>query len=610
MCGIFGVIGERITTEQLEKASEAIAHRGPDDDGFFIDDEKLIYLAHRRLSIIDLSRAGHQPFFDANGRYQLIYNGEIYNYIEVREELKNFYTFRTETDTEVLLASYIHWGKDCVDHLNGMFAFAIWDAKDEELFCVRDRLGEKPFFYTFDNGVLRFASEIKSLLSFIKPHQNEKIIAQYLMYGFYDHSNETFFDGVYSLGAGQSLLYKDGAISIKTYWDLKDKKGKYTYGTVEDVQRQFKELLADSIKLRFRSDVPVGINLSSGLDSNTLFSYAKEVTGNSGIHLFSMCAEDEAYNECSTISSILSDAEKRNWYTSSFKHEEFKDAISKMNTVQDQPYGGIPTLAYSNLIATAKEEHVTVLLEGQGVDEFLAGYKYYRMEYVKDLLVQKKYIKFIQYLCRQKGGTFFSNLFAILKDSALSSHDYSQDRTVLIQKEILSHSTVSTAELPQFEAPFTSHLQNAQYRDIKYAKLPRVLRFNDHVTMAFGRELRLPFLDYRLAEFMFWLPAGHKISYNSEKVLSRKAFAHILPRSIQRQKKIAFGAQQTSWLRKYGREFVFNLVNSESFASRGYWDVPALKNKLGLFFDGDGDNSFYIWQIINLELWFRHYIDA
>lgn len=608
MCGITGIIGERCDEAKFRAATDRVAHRGPDDHGYFVDHENRVYLGHRRLSIIDLSTAGHQPFSDSLGRYKLVFNGEIYNYLELRQELREEYHFVTDTDTEVLLVSYMKWGEDCVRHFNGMFAFAIWDTKRRELFCARDRMGEKPFFYTETNGALRFASEIKSLLPYGHHPQNESMVRDYLLYGFYDHTDETFFEGIHSLPPGHTLTFANGKKTIKKYWDIADGRGAYSYGDAETVKKTFTELLADSIRLRFRSDVPVGINLSSGLDSNTLYFYAKQVVSHD-LHLFSMCSDDERYNECGTIAQSLSDREKRFWHTSTLVPDEFIPGALAMNDIQDQPYGGVPTIAYGKLIERTKDTDVKVLLEGQGVDELLAGYAYYRIEHVKDLWRERKYPQLIEYVRKQKAGRFLENVKSVFRDARLSSHDYSQDRTPLVDSDILDASLVGSAVPVAFEAPFDSHLQNAQYRDLRYTKLPRVLRFNDLATMAHGRELRLPFLDHRIVEFCFWLPVEHKISYNSQKVLARKAFAHVLPEHIQRKQKVAFGAVQTPWLRAYGKDFVHDILRSQSFRERGYWNYGRLSDKVDRFFAGEGENSFFLWQVINLELWFRRYID-
>ncbi len=583
MCGILGIKGNVGERDLFEHARDTLKKRGPDDAGTYFSKEEGIALGHRRLSIIDLSSAGHQPFVSEDQRYVLVFNGEIYNYVEIKQELKSSYVFKTKTDTEVLLAAYVVWGDECLEKLNGMFAFAIWDKKTETLFCARDRFGEKPFFYSYEEGRFLFASEIKALLALsVSRKPNEKIIFDYLYHGLYDHTNETFFEKIYSLPGGHYLKIKGESFQIKRYFDIAKSRAENQNLTHEQIKQKFNYLLEESIRLRFRSDVPVGINLSSGLDSNVIYYYSYLVNRlypNS----FSMCLPSEEFDECGIIKDFLTPDQKLHWNTSSISPEEVFPLAEKMNRIQDQPFGGIPTIAYAKLNEKAHDAKTIVLLEGQGLDEILAGYKYYKLEHEKDLSGLKT------------------------EDSSL---DYSQDMTKLVFPEVLNEDFVQKNQHKiSFETPFDSHLLNAQYRDLFYTKLPRVLRFNDHVTMAYGRELRLPYLDHRIVEFCFWLPVSYKMSTEGQKVLMRELVEGLLPPAIYNTQKKSFGAVQTEWFRKFLKKEVLEVVNSASFRSRGYWDIPKLTEKIEEFYAGKGENSFFIWQCINLEMWFRNYID-
>ncbi len=574
MCGIIGVIGDKLPSQKIiEKARDSIRHRGPDDFGVYYNREERASLAHRRLSIIDLSSAGHQPFLSNDGRYVLVYNGEIYNYLELKEELKDSYDFKTKTDTEVLIASYSVWGEKCLEKFNGMFTFAIWDKKEKKLFIGRDRVGIKPFFYAILNNTFYFASEIKALLALgVEARPCEKMIFDYLYHGFYDHTEFTFFDGIKSLLPGHCALWSHSELKIKKYWDLKNisflenpKK--------KDVHEKFISLLADSIKLRFRSDVPVGINLSSGLDSNSIYHYALKVTkGN--LHAFSMCSECDDYNECEIIERFLSNEQKKIWHTSIISHEDVFKRARNLTMNQDQPFGGVPTISYDEMIKSAKNSGIVVLLEGQGVDELLAGYAYYL--------------------------------------DAESSVSLSQDSSGLVYRNVIKRDFIEKHKERKeisFPAPFDSKLLNAQYRDLMFTKLPRVLRFNDHATMFYGRELRLPFLDYRIIEFCFSLPEEYKIMGQEQKVLLRDSMSGIIPERVKNTKKKGFGAIQTEWFKKYFKDEVYSLLNSEKFKNRGYWDNDSLRGKVDEFYNNGGDNSFFIWQCFNLEMWFEKFID-
>src|SRR3989344_667834 len=247
MCGIIGALGTIPEKRIFEKARDTLRHRGPNDRGTYYDNDERVALGHRRLSIIDLSKAGHQPFFSNDERFVITFNGEIYNYIEIKEELKNHYAFKTKTDTEVILASYIYWGEKCVEHFNGMFALAIWDKKERKLFCARDRLGIKPFFYSVTKSTFLFSSEIKALLALGEPcSQNERVIFEYLYYGIYDHGENTFFKQVMRLPAGAILSWKDGVITIKKYWDLAKTEPISAHISDKEVRQRFTELLIDS----------------------------------------------------------------------------------------------------------------------------------------------------------------------------------------------------------------------------------------------------------------------------------------------------------------------------------------------------------------------------
>lgn len=581
MCGIVGVVGKIPDISQVVRSRDALSHRGPDDSGIYFQPDEGVALGHRRLSIIDLSSDAHQPFVSHDERYVLTFNGEIYNYLELKEELTGFYPFQTKSDTEVLIASYAKWGEECVNHFNGMFAFALWDKKEKKLFCARDHVGIKPFFYFQNSEFFAFASEIKGLFPLIgKLNANEEVIFDYLQYGLYDHRPETFFSGVFSLPAGHILSWSHGEILITKYWDLK--KIVPSILSADEIYQEFDALLTDAVRLQFRSDVPVGINLSSGLDSNSLLYFGRNLVGDD-IHTFSICLSDEEYNECDLIHRYAQLSKKELWHQSWFDPSSLFESAKEMVRIQDQPYGGIPTIIYSAAIAEAKKQGVTVLLEGQGVDELLAGYNYYLLEYERDL-------------GQINGGSL----------------SLSQDGTKLFEKSILHAKFLDTfkdRKQLSFFAPFDSHLLNAQYRDLFFTKLPRVLRFNDHVSMKYGRELRVPFLDRRIVEFCFSLSSEYKIHDGRQKVLIRELMkGKVSSELVSRQKK-SFGAVQNVWLKKYFEKHIWDILNSESFQSRNFWDHSALVDKTKNFFSGNESNSFFLWQCINLELWMREFID-
>lgn len=573
MCAIIGQIGGVLDKGQFEKARDVMEKRGPDGKGAFYDEENAVALGHRRLSILDLSTAAAQPMVSPDGRYQIVFNGEIFNFLELRKELPE-YSFKTNSDTEVLLAAYAKWGPKCLDRLNGQFAFAIYDTKTGEIFCARDRLGILPFYYSLEGGAFRFASEIKALLALGVPAEaNDRTIFEYLRYNAYDHSEETFFDGVKRLSPGHYAIWKNGKLEIRTYWDLaamKVEEGKYEKISEGEAIGRFKELLESAIRLRFRSDVPVGLNLSSGLDSMSMLFFTNATIGK--VHMFSAGLNDERYDEAGYLKKLLDAEQRRLLTTSQLIPEKVWPLAEKLNAIEDEPYGGLSTINYLNLYEETGMPGVTVLLEGQGVDEILGGYRYY-----------------------QEGG---------------ADQDFSQDLTREGAADAIAPDFAAKfSGALRFPRPFRSGLLNLQYRDLRYTKLPRVLRFNDHINLAYSKELRPPYLDHRLVEFCFFLPAKFKIDGERRKVLLRDTMKGVVPEADRSRAKVFFGAFQTDWLRRYFKKEVYEIIESDSFRSRPYWDYNKVKERADRFFAGEGDNSFFIWQWINLEMWLRKFID-
>ena len=368
MCGIVGILGADASENKLDKMLFAQRHRGPDYTGKYLNEG--VALGHNRLAIIDLSAQANQPFYSEDQRYCIVFNGEIYNYIELKESLAAHYNFKTHSDTEVLLAAYLYWGKDCLEHLNGMFAFAIYDSVTATLFAARDRFGVKPFYYTQIGDSFYFASEIKSLFAAGKSQQpNEKVWANYFVYGSYGMPNETFWQGIEQLPGGHYLLYTEDKLQITKWYVFEEEVKKYQKQlSFEEVQEQYEALLKDSIALRFRADVPVGFNISGGLDSSTLLAYVNKIGNNKNINAYSFYTNDERYDELPWVEEMIKlTANPLNKVL--LKSEEASSLALAMAHLQDEPYGGIPTIAYGEIFKQARKDGVIVLLDGQGMDE-------------------------------------------------------------------------------------------------------------------------------------------------------------------------------------------------------------------------------------------------
>jgi asparagine synthase (glutamine-hydrolysing) len=575
MCGIIGLIGKTVNPEIFIGARDTMTSRGPDDAGVHLAPEQQLALGHRRLAIIDLTKNGAQPMVSHDGRYTVVFNGEIFNYLELKAELAPYYPFKTDSDTEVLLAAFAHAGLEGLRKLNGQFAFAIYDAKTDTLTCVRDHFGIKPFFYAKVDDTLYFASEIGALLALgVRARVNERALFEFLEYGLYDHRRETFFDGIHSIEPGTALIYEKGTIREHTYWDLAELSGVSNPApSLSDAVDEFKTRFERALRLQFRADVPVGINMSSGLDSAGLNRFSRHIRINP-THLFTVGIDDNEYDERELVRDRLDENEQRAWHTSVLTKDDVWPILHTLTKQMCQPFGGMPTAQYYKLYEGAiAPAPVTVLLEGQGVDELLAGYTYYRPEH------------------RHLRGR-------------------SQDATLESGHSLVDEAFRKRAggPVPLFSAPFDDELMNLQYRDIRYTKLPRVLRFNDHVSMMFSKELRVPYLDVDLATFCFKLPEAIKLSGTTHKLLLREALGEYLPTGVSANKKRAFGAFQTKWLREHFEKEVRDILESDSFRARPYFNHAKVAGAIDRFFRGEGDNSFFIWQLVNVELWLRAFI--
>ncbi len=612
MCGIVGMVAPNPSEELLWRMTDTLTHRGPDDSGIFVNGN--IGLGSRRLSIIDLSSSGHQPMANEDETVWIVHNGEVYNYIELREELGE-YKFKSSTDTEVVLHAYEKWGESCVEQFNGMFAFAIWDSRTGKLFCVRDRLGIKPFYYYQDDDRFLFASEIKALLVAGIPRQpNDSVIYDYLAYGYYDHSDNTFFDRVKQIPPGHYMVIQNENTNLRKYWDVAESISPLNGLTGAEYTEKFNELLRDSVRLRLRSDVPLGVNLSGGLDSPSLVYTVNNLLGSKGdLKTFSMCYDDKKYDERELIEKLVPLLNCRSNF-SYFEADDVSDVVEKVLWHQEQPFGGIPTMAYWKLMGLARNEEVTVLLEGQGVDEMLAGYRYFYgalfLDYLTSLNIRQLYREIKGY--KRLNNLSFRQTLKFITDGVLAYSGYgSQDASRFLKPNCLAPEfKAKYNRLPKWPSPFKSRLSNMMYRDIRYTKLPRVLRFNDRMSMAFSRELRVPYLDHRIVEFAFSIPTSQKIKEGVNKVVLRNAMEGSLPEELRNRPKLAVASPQQDWFRTSLKDWLCDIIESESFAGRGYFNVSEVKREFEEYCRSDrGQNSFFIWQWVNLELWFRMFID-
>ncbi len=564
MCGIAGIIGDENYAADLTKMLKSIAHRGPDySDTYF--DRGFAAIGHNRLSIIDLSASANQPFSDASGRFYLTFNGEIYNYKELRSEIGSRYRFTTQSDTEVLLASYIVFGKNCLEKFNGMFAFAIWDATEKKLFAARDRFGVKPFFYFQEAKKFAFASEIKALKVIRQTGFSEKSLANYLCFGSYGMPEDTFYEGISQLPGAHYLEFSAGVLKTKRWYDFPSKIGELKVSVSEkEIKRTYLELLLESIRLRFRADVEVGFNISGGVDSSLLLALVNKHQDSKNIKAYTFYTGDRRYDELPWVEKMIKQTGNP-LVKVKFSKTEVEKYAGKISGFQDEPFGGIPTLAYAKIFERAKEQGVRVLLDGQGMDEQWAGYDYYTTH--------------------------------------TESPIQGIGKSASFKPNVLQEDFRNLAEKPGYPQPFSNRLQNLQYRDLFYTKIPRALRFNDRISMAFSTELREPFLDYRLIELAFSLPEKFKIRNGTSKFLLREITKEFIPGNISTAPKRPLQTPQREWLGGELKDFANDQISGlEKGIFKEYFDHQQIEKEWRDYKNGKMENSFFIWQWINMNL--------
>ncbi len=569
MCGISGIFGlDTGAAGRIGAMLRAQQHRGPDNRGVYISPAGRAALAHNRLSIIDLSEAGHQPMCNAGGTLWIAFNGEIYNYVELRRELEG-YPWRSRTDTEVVLAAFERWGEACLDRFIGMFALLIWDERNQRLFAARDRFGVKPLYYHQSGAGLVAASEIKALhAAGVARTPNAAAWAAYLGSGVHDSTGATFWDGIRALPAGCVLKWHDGVTAVSRWYDLAAHSGAdYDSRPATAVRREYRALIEDSVRLRFRADVPAGVNLSGGLDSSILLGVVQAVQGrDSDVRSFTFATGDERYDELPWVNRMLA-ATLRPSTVCLLRPEEVPALAASVQRFQDEPFGGLPTLAYARLFERARQEGVIVLLDGQGMDEQWAGYDYY---------------------ARLNGRPA-----PVVQGSAGSP----------LRPECLTPDFAAAAE-PFIPAErFNDWLRNTQLRDLTQTKIPRALRFHDRVSMRASTELREPFLDHRLVELALRQRPELKISNGKRKWLLRQIAAELLPGGVAEGPKRPLQTPQREWLRGPLRGWATDCIEAGLRTwGRDWLDAAAVRREWRAFAEGAGDNSFFVWQWINLGL--------
>jgi asparagine synthase (glutamine-hydrolysing) len=633
MCGICGIVGE--ADEQLIKNMLGrIAHRGPDDEGIYLSETSAgdtVALGHRRLSIIDLSPAGHEPMSDANQQVWLTFNGEIYNFKELRRQLIQLgHRFRSDTDAEVIIYSYLEWGHACLSRFNGMFAFGIWDSRDESLFIARDRFGIKPVYYTETADGFAFASEIKALLPLprFSRELNLSSLDQFMTF-LWVPDPKTIFRHVYKLPPAHYLIYRDGRADITEYWDLAFDVDDRT--TESDWIDRLRHQITRSVESQMVADVPLGAFLSGGVDSSTIVAL---MTGASSqkvtTYSFGFRTEDLRYEivEDDIKYARIAGREFKTDYHEQFLEPRVMDLLPKLVYQLDEPVAD-PAIITSYLICRAARERLTVLLSGMGGDEIFAGYPRHladRLAGIFNLIPGAISGPLVARLPGGKPGRFTAPLRNIKKlahSAALPQRErylgYLTYFTELQKREMYSGELREM--LDDFD-PYSEHnryldrvagqhfVDQMLYLDLKTFLPCLNLTYTDKTSMASSVEVRVPLLDHELVELTARIPSRLKLKRLTRKYIFKQAARRWLPREIIDRKKAGFGAPVRAWLVRELRDTVEDLLSESAVRRRGYFDYRSVRRLIDDNLAGRQDNSLKIFQLLTLELWHQAFIDV
>jgi len=626
MCGILGVFTNEISENfeyNFQKSLKLLNHRGPDDSGLniFTTNGGILAIGQTRLSIIDLTSSGHQPMQTDDGRYSIVFNGEIYNYIELREELKKEgYIFKTNSDTEVLLNAWIEWGLDGVVKYNGMFSFAVYDVLNNSITLVRDAFGIKPLFYCLNDNKLYFSSEINALISLLPsaPNLNYQQAYNYLVWGKYDNDEQTFYKNIYHLKPSHSLTiklkdYVDGKKSMlpERWWWPSIKEQDISFNVAA---KKVREIFLENIRLQLRSDVSIGAALSGGIDSSAIVCAIRYLEPEMPIHTFSYISDDESISEEKWVDII-------NNYVDAISHkvkagsDDLIQNLDKLIKTQGEPFGSSSIYAQYKVFETVREAGITVILDGQGADELFAGYSGYPLERIRSLIDKKKYIKAIKFIndwskwpIRSKKQMALECISLLIPESFITfsrkiigdnpKPNWLDINYLKSNKINFSYPNLSSKELDSFGRRLSDKLRNT----ITGNGLTSLLRHEDRNSMRFSIESRVPFLTIEMAEFVLSLPESYLLSDVGEtKYIFREAMRGIVPDEIlDRKDKMGFGTPELKWLKKNKKEFlkIFKNSNQINFLNNE-------KSMLVIQEIASGKKPFTpkAWKLINYFLW-------
>lgn len=604
MCGICGIIRKGDNKDIIKKMNDRIMHRGPDGEGYYIDGD--IAFGHRRLSIIDLS-TGDQPIYNEDNSVVTVYNGEIYNYVELRSELESLgHEFKTKSDTEVLVHGYEEWHTDLPKHLRGMFAFAIHDKKRNEIFLARDNFGIKPLYYAKMNDSFMFASEIKSFLDVpdFKKEFNEEILETYLEFSFVP-TNETFFKGVYRLDAGCSLLYKDEDIKINKYFKLDFKEDTMSF---TDAVKNISDVMEDSVKRHLIADVEVGSFLSSGIDSSYIVSLARPHK------TYTVGYENKKYDEINYAKDLADKLGIKN-ESKIIKKDEYLEAIPKIMYHLDEPTSD-PAAISLYFVAKLASHDLKVVLSGEGADEFFGGYNYYREE------VDYKFYNKIPYGIRHaigkvaglfpevRGFNFLVRRGEKLENSYIGvNRNFSEKMARKVLRKNYELKAIDVTKNVYNEFKDYSNIDKMQAIDINFWLMKDILLKADRMTMASSIEGRVPFIDKEVFSVASKLPFDYKVTKENTKVALREAAKEVIPTDAYKKKKLGFPVPIREWIKDGAfKEDIEKTINSD--VANRYFNVKFLNKLFNEHLSGKKDNYRKIWTVYTFIKWYQVFFEG
>jgi len=605
MCGIVGVIAPSdVDGGLIDRMRDRLAHRGPDSARTWISrhDDGSVAFGFRRLAIIDLSDAANQPMFSADGSLALVYNGEIYNYIELREELRNKgHVFRTESDSEVLLTAYEEWGADCLPRFNGMFAFALWDGRQRRLLLARDRFGEKPLFYTrLAHGGIAFASEAKALFAHpdVQPAIDEDALRLYTDGHYYESDELTLFKGVHRLPGGHAMTVDERGQVIRSwaYWTLDFAPANHRYKEGEAID-EFTHLLERSVSMRLRSDVPVGTSLSGGLDSSTVVALVARMRDERGIitqNTFSARFDDDPALSEGPYIDLVTKATGVNPHIVTPDPQRLIEESRSLHYHQEEPFLSASIYLQWCVARLAAAHKTTVILDGQGADELLGGYQYYFPSHQLDLVESGQWGPALRE----------TMLFSRRLREASRQFPESQRRFNRNVSLNLAQLAVAAVRRSRPSASNGGRYRSLRARGLVQDSLPQLLRYADRNAMAFSRETRLPFLDYDLVDFVARLPEPAIVGDGWQKLILRRAGEGLVPREVLwRADKMGYAAPLDRWLRDGMKSWAHDRLFNGPIAELSVYDRTAIQRLWDEHQSESAERSWALWRWISLNEW-------